>query len=48
MHAVMDFSFSRPVDAQWTAMAAAIVESLIIWAAASWIFGRRDIAVSVE
>jgi len=48
MHAVMDFSFSRPVDAQWTAMASAVIESAVIWAAASWIFGRRDIAVSVE
>ena len=48
MQAIMRFTFMRPVPTLWLAMGAAVLESLVFWAAASWIFSRRDVAVPVE
>ncbi|MGZ4788393.1 MAG: hypothetical protein ACXVZX_07715 [Terriglobales bacterium] len=46
--AVSDFSFSGTERIPWVAAGWAIVEIFAFWAAASWIFARRDVAVAVE
>ena len=48
MQEVLELSFNRGVRPLWTAMGLALVETVILWLAASWIFARRDVAVSVE
>ena len=47
MAAVSGFTFSR-MEIPWIAATWAVLETLVFWAAASWIFARRDVAVAVE
>jgi hypothetical protein len=48
LQTVMDFNFHRNTQVHWAAVGWACLEALLLWAAASLIFSRRDVAVSVE
>lgn len=45
---VLRASFSENWIPRWTLLLLALLESGVCWAAASWIFSRRDIAVAVD
>jgi hypothetical protein len=45
---LLQFSFERRSTTPLGLMALAFVEAIILWQAASWIFSRRDVAVSVD
>jgi len=44
---ILGFSFENWAPA-WTATGWALLESIIVWALASWIFSYRDLAVAIE
>ena len=46
--AVSEFSFNGGTGIPWLASVWSILEVFAFWAAASWIFQRRDVAVAVE
>jgi hypothetical protein len=48
MESVMTFTFHGDVQYPWAAALWAVLETVLLWVAASVIFGRKDIAVSVE
>ncbi len=41
-------SFSEKWTPQWSLLAIGLLESGLCWAASSWIFSRRDIAVAID
>jgi ABC-type transport system involved in multi-copper enzyme maturation permease subunit len=45
---LLQFSFATRKAMPWPLMALAVFEAIMLWLAASWIFSRRDVAVSVE
>jgi hypothetical protein len=47
MQSIMAFSFNNWTPA-WAAVGWALVESVPVWALASLIFARRDLAVAIE
>jgi hypothetical protein len=48
IQSVMEFTFHRDVQYPWMAAIWAVLEIILLWVAASVIFARKDIAVSVE
>jgi ABC-type transport system involved in multi-copper enzyme maturation permease subunit len=48
LNEVMNFSVHGSWRADWIAVYWAVVETVLLWLLASWIFSRRDIAVAVE
>jgi hypothetical protein len=48
LESVMSFTFHKDASYPWTAALWATVEIVALWVAASLIFARKDIAVSVE
>ncbi len=45
---LMRASFSQTWTPQWNLLLVGLVESALCWRAASWIFGRRDIAIAID
>ncbi|HLH06774.1 MAG TPA: hypothetical protein VKW78_06040 [Terriglobales bacterium] len=48
MQSILEFSFEKSWSATWSGIAWAFVQSVLIWAVASAIFARRDVAVVIE
>jgi len=48
MESVLNFSFHTELQLHWSAIAVALFELAILWLLASLIFGRKDLAVSLE
>ena len=48
LESVMSFTFHSGVQYPWTAAIWAVLEIMLLWVAASVVFARKDIAVSVE
>ncbi|HSA92239.1 MAG TPA: hypothetical protein VLE48_04455, partial [Terriglobales bacterium] len=44
----MHFSYDPAWSPGWGGVAVAVVETIVFWLAASWVFERRDIAMAVE
>lgn len=44
----MHFSYDPAWSPGWGGVAVAVVETVVFWLAASWVFERRDIAMAVE
>lgn len=44
----LGFDAARAFEPPWSLLGIALVESLLLWLAASWVFARRDIAAAVE
>jgi hypothetical protein len=44
----MGFAFHSHAEYPWMAALWAVLETVLLWIAASMIFARKDIAVSVE
>jgi ABC-type transport system involved in multi-copper enzyme maturation permease subunit len=45
---LLQFSFNRRSSPPWSLIILAFCEAIILWLTASWIFSRRDVAVSVD
>jgi ABC-type transport system involved in multi-copper enzyme maturation permease subunit len=45
---LLQFSFERRNMFPWELMILALLETLLLWTVASWIFSRRDVAVAVD
>jgi ABC-type transport system involved in multi-copper enzyme maturation permease subunit len=45
---LMRASFSEKWTPQWGLLALGVVDAGLCWLAASWVFGRRDIAVAID
>jgi ABC-type transport system involved in multi-copper enzyme maturation permease subunit len=45
---LLQFSFGRRDSMPWGLMILALCEAIILWLTASWVFSRRDVAVSVD
>jgi ABC-type transport system involved in multi-copper enzyme maturation permease subunit len=48
MNTINDYSFHVGEQPVWTPVFWGIAQTVLLWLLASWIFGRRDIAVAVE
>jgi hypothetical protein len=48
MNGVISFTLDGRPQEPWSALLVALVETIALWAAASAIFARKDIAVSIE
>ncbi|HXE90940.1 MAG TPA: hypothetical protein VNK82_08265 [Terriglobales bacterium] len=46
--AAMRFSYDPAWNPGWGGLGVAVVQTVVFWVAASWVFERRDIAVAVE
>jgi hypothetical protein len=48
LRAVLEFSFQHSAEVHWIAVLSAVIETVLLWLAASWLFSRRDVTVPVE
>lgn len=48
LEGIMDYAGAPPGTSRWLPAMWAILQAIVLWLLASWIFGRRDIAVAVE